>query len=90
MATQNCRVCGYRYEDEDAAALPWGADGRSPTYDFCVCCGVEFGYGDSTPEGARCWRAQWLGRGAPWDDASMRPTTWSCDEQLATVSESFR
>jgi hypothetical protein len=90
MATENCRVCGYRYEVEDPADLPWGADGGCPTYDFCVCCGDEFGYQDASPEGARRWRAQWLEQGTPWDDPSFRPTRWNRDEQLAAVPVPFR
>ena len=41
--THACRVCGLCYEDQQ-----WGVDGASPTYEFCDCCGVEFGYDDST------------------------------------------
>jgi len=51
----HCRVCGFR-EDEP----PWGEDGRTPLFDFCPCCGVEHGYGDATPAGARNWRARRL------------------------------
>ena len=37
-----CRVCGLLSSDP-----PWGYDGVSPTFDFCPCCGVEFGYEDA-------------------------------------------
>jgi hypothetical protein len=40
-----CRVCGL-----DQQSPPWGVDGKSPTYAICDCCGVEFGYEDSTRE----------------------------------------
>jgi hypothetical protein len=53
VPSENCRVCGYLYEEEDASALPWGGDGENPTFAFCIFCGVEFGYQDATPEGAR-------------------------------------
>ena len=54
-----CRVCGY-----EAADPPWGADGRSPDFTFCLGCDVEYGYGDATPEAASRWRAKWLGKAA--------------------------
>ncbi|WP_407906848.1 hypothetical protein [Escherichia coli] len=38
-----CRVCGAEQPE-----APWGDDGETPTYDICNCCGVEFGYEDST------------------------------------------
>ena len=55
-----CRVCGLRQ-----AEPPWGRDGASPTFDFCPCCGIEFGYHDASVEGARRARRAWLERGAP-------------------------
>ena len=33
-----CRICGYRLGFE-----PWGDDEKTPTYEICPCCGVEFG-----------------------------------------------
>ena len=36
-----CRICGYRLGFE-----PWGDDGKTPTYEICPCCGVEFGNED--------------------------------------------
>lgn len=50
-----CRVCGKIQSDP-----PWGLDGQCPTYEICDCCGVEFGYGDCTPEAARAWRKHWI------------------------------
>ncbi len=50
-----CHVCGL-VQDEP----PWGGDGRTPTFDICDCCGVEFGYEDSTLESVRRYRKAWL------------------------------
>lgn len=80
-----CRVCGWLLP-----APPWGADGRTPLFGYCPCCGVEFGYQDATPEGARKFRHQWLSRGAPWGDAAQRPPGWSLEDQLAKVPAAFR
>jgi hypothetical protein len=39
-----CRVCGYNC----APFLPWGEDGKTPSYSICPRCGIEFGYEDSS------------------------------------------
>lgn len=90
MPSENCRVCGLLYSAEDAADLPWGEDGDSPSYGFCDCCGVEFGYGDSTPAGARRWRTHWLDGGARWREPSAQPADWNRHEQLAAIPQAFR
>jgi hypothetical protein len=62
----NCRVCGYEPEDP-----PWGTDGRTPLFEYCPCCGVEWGYQDATPIGVERFRAKWLESGAPWVDPTV-------------------
>jgi hypothetical protein len=90
MPSENCRVCGFLYVEESPAELPWGEDGRSPSYGYCVCCGVEFGYQDASPVGARRWRTRWLDSGPQWHDPSAQPPGWNLDEQLAAIPEAFR
>ena len=80
-----CRVCGLFLEDP-----PWGYDEKTPLYEYCPCCGVEFGYQDATPIGARAYREEWLAAGAKWDEPTMRPASWSASEQLRFVPEEFR
>ena len=80
-----CRVCGVLLEDP-----PWGLDGRTPLYENCPCCGVEFGYQDATPQGARKFRDAWVSAGAQWDDPKKKPSEWDVGEQLAHVPEEFR
>lgn len=80
-----CRVCGYKSEDP-----PWGDDGRTPLYDFCECCGVEHGYQDASPAGARTYRAQWIAAGAEWEEAAARPEGWKLDEQLRHIPPEFQ
>jgi hypothetical protein len=80
-----CRVCGVL-----ETIPPWGEDGRNPTFDFCPCCGVEFGYGDNNPGAARKWRERWIAAGAVWDEPSERPADWSLEEQLSHVPAAFR
>ena len=81
----NCRVCGLRLEDP-----PWGLDGRSPLYEFCPCCGVEFGYQDATRLGAQRHREQWLKDGGNWNDPEAKPLDWNPAKQLEQVPEDFR
>lgn len=53
MEDHFCRICGLYSEDK-----PWGEDGNCPTYEFCLCCGVEFGYEDYTVESVINYREQ--------------------------------
>ena len=80
-----CRVCGLRQ-----ASPPWGQDGNSPTYEFCPCCGVEFGYGDATVVGTKRWRESWLSAGAKWFESDSRPSDWDADAQLAQLPDAYR
>ena len=79
-----CRVCGLLLEEP-----PWGLDGRTPLFNFCPCCGVEFGYQDATPLGARRFREAWLASGAQWEDPQLRPAIWDVLEQLRNVPKDF-
>lgn len=38
-----CSICGLPLD-----FAPWGDDGKTPTYDICPCCGVEWGNEDYT------------------------------------------
>ena len=81
----NCRVCGLFERTQ-----PYGPDGKSPDYDFCNCCGVEHGYEDGTPEGARRYRTNWLGNGAPWFLLDQKPEDWDLHRQLKGIPEGYR
>ena len=81
----HCRVCGYPSPD-----APWGPDGETPTFDFCRCCGVEYGYQDSSPFAARRYRSEWLKSGAKWEDPKAKPENWDLDAQLRNIPEEFR
>jgi hypothetical protein len=76
----HCRVCGLELDEQ-----PWGADGSSPTFSICPCCGVEFGYGDCQPTAVVAWRDRWLAGGAKWSDPRQRPDDWSMQKQLQRI-----
>ena len=76
-----CRVCGY----DSTVDPPWGEDGRTPTYGFCPCCGVEPGYQDFTPLSAERFRAAWLAEGAPWRDAKIPRGGLEVTERLRRI-----
>lgn len=80
-----CRACGLHYPDY----LPYGEDGRCPTYDYCDCCGVEFGYQDCQPSAARRYRQEWIAHGALWDNPAARPPEWDLAAQLAGLPAEF-
>jgi hypothetical protein len=85
MNNNACRVCGLITGEP-----PYGLDGASPEFWFCPCCGVEHGYGDATPTGAKRWRRQWLEAGGKWHEPAEMPATWQLDEQLENVPADFR
>jgi hypothetical protein len=80
-----CRVCGF-----EEPVPPWGEDGATPTFDFCDCCGVEFGYADSSLAGIRRYRERWLAEGAKWHSPQYKPEGWMLEEQLQHIPIQFR
>lgn len=75
-----CRVCGLKLQEP-----PWGEDNKSPSFDVCVCCGVEFGYEDSSLASIRIFRNNWLEQGANWSWPKAKPKDWNLDEQLKKI-----
>jgi hypothetical protein len=80
-----CRICG-KIQSEP----PWGEDGKCPTYDYCDCCGVEFGYQDCTPAAARSFRKQWISTGAKWRVPEKEPTNWSLPRQMEKIPKDYQ
>lgn len=80
-----CRVCGL-----EQPYPQYGDNGNSPTYEICACCGVEFGYEDTTVQSAQKFRENWIGDGLKWFSPSEKPANWSWEEQKAYIPESFR
>ena len=79
-----CRVCGWLHRDP-----PWGVDGISPLFDYCPCCGMEHGYQDATPAGARRYRAEWRAGGAEFSERDEQPCCWDLEDQLSHVPGDF-
>lgn len=80
-----CRVCGHLTPQFP----PWGYDGRTPSFEICDCCGVEFGYEDATLIGSRNYRAKWIEAGAKWFRPKNKPDGWAVEEQLANIPDFF-
>ncbi|BAE85638.1 hypothetical protein [Desulfitobacterium hafniense] len=78
MKNYTCHVCGYPDLDE----APWGDDEKSPSYNICPCCGVEFGYEDSQDIALIAYRNNWIKKGAKWFTPSLKPDNWNLEEQL--------
>lgn len=83
--THFCRVCGLRQPYPQ-----YGEDGKNPTYEICVCCGVEFGYEDISFSGVRRFRDVWIEGGMRWFDLSQKPEGWSWECQSAFIPDEFR
>ena len=81
----HCRVCGLRQSNP-----PWGEDGQCPTYEVCDCCGVEFGYEDTTPDGVKKARTGWLASGASWFAPEARPVSWDLETQMRMIPAEYR
>lgn len=75
-----CRVCGLYHDDP-----PYGHSSKVPSFEICVCCGVEFGYEDTTADAAEHYRKRWIENGANWFDPSAKPRSWSLEAQLEKV-----
>lgn len=84
-----CFVCGLDCV-EVGVGYPWGPSGLNPSYDFCSCCGVEFGYADYSLEACRTSRIRWITEGAAWNEPSLKPDGWSSDEPLLGVPQRAR
>ncbi len=79
-----CKVCGL-FQDE----LPWGEDGNSPSFEICSCCGVEFGYEDSSIESIKQFRDNWIISGANWFNFKKKPDRWRLEKQLGNVAKKY-
>jgi hypothetical protein len=80
-----CRVCGFKHYD-----FPWGADGKTPSFEICECCGTEFGYEDYQLGSIHKARAEWIAEGARWAMPISMPIGWKLEEQIAAIPESFK
>lgn len=73
-----CRICGLEYSDY----YPWGEDGKSATYDNCVCCGCQFGYDDDEETcgtSISAYRQEWFNKGVPLfnPESKYLPKQWT-------------
>ncbi len=73
-----CRICGF-----DPGYFPWGADGKSPDFTYCSCCGCKFGYQDSSLAGIKNWRTEWIRL------ERTGPENWDLEQQLASIANEF-
>ncbi|WP_320669551.1 hypothetical protein [Patulibacter defluvii] len=80
-----CRVCGLAQ-----STPPWGEGGRTPTYEYCPCCGTEFDYQDATLVAVLRQRRAWLSAGGAWSDPNAMPVGWRLDEQLRAIPAAWR
>jgi hypothetical protein len=65
---------------------PWGLDGRCPTYEYCPCCGVEWGYQNSLPASVERFRSEWVRRGGTWTDRTVPADGLTTNERLRHLS----
>ena len=84
MKNHNCRVCGLYIED-----ATWGEDNKTPTYEICPCCGVEFGNEDYTLESTRIYRFNWIKSGAKWFSRKEQPLNWRVEDQFKFIPEDW-
>jgi hypothetical protein len=80
-----CRVCGLLQEEK-----PWGEDGKTPSFDMCLCCGSDFGYEDCSPSSAKLAREKWLSKNELWNIPRFKPANWSLEEQLAQIPSEYQ
>lgn len=80
-----CRVCGYKLNFKI-----WGEDGRTPSYEICPCCGVEFGNEDYTISSIHKYRKNWIESGCVWFSIQQKPLNWSCKNQLRNIPTEYK
>lgn len=83
--THECRVCGCYSE-----YFPWGEDGKSPTFQLCPCCGVQFGKEDLTLESIKEYRDGWISKGGKWFVKNEKPESWDVEAQMKNIPDEFR
>lgn len=76
-----CPICGLPLD-----FTPWGDDGKSPTYDICPCCGVEWSNEDYTTKSRIEYRKKWLSAGAKWFEPQKKPANWNIEKQLKNIA----
>ncbi|MCD8032141.1 MAG: hypothetical protein LUF85_15295 [Bacteroides sp.] len=84
MRENNCRVCGLFIQDK-----PWGENGKTPTYEICPCCGVEFGVEDYTKESTKEYREKWIESGCQWFDKKEKPENWNLSLQMENIPDYY-
>jgi hypothetical protein len=72
-----CYVCGFELDDE-----PWS---NKWIFEYCLCCGCQFGYEDASTKAILIYRQNWLNSGATWFKPDKRPANWSLENQLAKI-----
>jgi hypothetical protein len=80
-----CRVCGLRQDFQ-----PWGEHDKTPTFETCVCCGVNFGCEDCNKEFIWKFRDEWVKNGGNWTDLGKKPSNWSLEEQMKNIPEKYK
>ncbi len=81
----HCRICGLEQDFQ-----PWGADGKTPAFELCGCCGVDFGYQDCTPEYVKKFREEWLKKGSKWSNLDEKPTDWALETQMKKIPKEYK
>ena len=82
--SHECRICGYYVND-----FPWGEDGKSPSFQICSCCGVQFGREDDTLESIKEYRAGWISKGGKWFVKNETPEGWNIEAQMKNIPNEF-
>lgn len=80
-ATHVCPVCGFEQLDE----APYDSSG-CPSFGICPCCGVEFGYDDSS-RAHEDLRQAWVEGGMVWWSRSRSPpANWNPAQQIQRIA----
>ena len=80
MEIYPCRVCGLDAEHPQY---------DPPTFDYCFCCGAQFGYHDVKLKSVRKNRDHWLKNGAQWSEPEEKPEDWNLEEQLTNIPKEW-
>jgi hypothetical protein len=80
-----CPVCGF-----DLDRPSWLND-RTPSFEICPCCGIQFGYHDLSKNRKTreltyiAWRVKWKDSGFRFHHAWLQPLHWDVAKQLKAI-----
>ena len=79
-----CRICWYKNINK-----PWWDDDKTPSFDICPCCWVEFWYEDNNLDSLNFYRNNWIKNWCNWFDINLKPNNWNFAIQKLNIPQDY-